>query len=70
MDKYIVNINPQANGDHEVHNESKGCSHMPLPKNRKEVGLFDNCREAVAEAKKWDPLSDGCYYCAHECHTR
>jgi hypothetical protein len=32
MDTYIVNTNAQSNGDHEVHNKTKPCNHMPKQK--------------------------------------
>ncbi len=40
---YYVNNNQQPNGDHEVHVE--GCIYMPG--NRKYLGEFDNCKDAV-----------------------
>lgn len=70
MPHYIVNQNAQSNGDHEIHNETTGCSHMPDPANRKSLGYFDNCHQAKAKAKLTDPSADGCYYCCNECHTR
>jgi len=68
MAKYYVNMNPQDNGDHEAHKE--GCTWMPIPENRKYLGDFTNCHDAVREAKKYDSKADGCYYCSRECHTR
>jgi hypothetical protein len=67
MAAYYVNKNAQANGDHEVHQQ--GCSYMPDPANRLYLGAFSHCREAVREAKKHYPQSNGCYYCSPECHT-
>lgn len=64
--KYYVNNNSQPNGDHEVHKE--GCTYMPSDK--KYLGEFDNCADAVKEAKKTYSKSDGCKYCASPCHTR
>ncbi len=66
--KYYVNENEQTNGDHEVHAE--GCSHMPILSNRKYLGEFYNCWEAVASAKKDFIQVNGCYYCSKECHTQ
>lgn len=65
---YYVNTNAQSNGDHEVHKD--GCSHMPGVLNRKFLGSFTNCRDAVIEAKKTYSTADGCYYCSNECHSR
>jgi hypothetical protein len=65
---YYVNKNAQASsGDHEVHNSS--CGHLPEVENRKYLGSFETCKEAVTEAKKTYSKSDGCYYCCNECHT-
>ena len=66
--KYYVNTQPQANGDHEVHNET--CIYLPGIANRKYLGEFYSCEPAVAEAKKNYSKSDGCYYCSRECHKR
>lgn len=68
MNNYFVNTNAQPNGDHEVHKD--GCHHMPDISNRKYLGLFSNCIDAVKEAKKIYPTADGCYYCCNACHTR
>jgi hypothetical protein len=50
MSRYYVNKNAQDNGDHEVHKD--GCSYMPEPENRKYLGEFSNCHDAVREAKR------------------
>lgn len=68
MAKYYVNQNAQPTGEHEVHKE--GCSYMPEPQNKKYLGEFSNCKDAVKEAKKHYSNVDGCYYCVNECHTR
>ncbi|MFG0285903.1 MAG: hypothetical protein ACF8R7_15915 [Phycisphaerales bacterium JB039] len=68
MHKYFVNTNPQPTGEHEVHKE--GCPHPPAPSNRKHLGSFTNCREAVREARKHYSNVDGCAYCVPDCHTR
>ena len=67
MARYYVNRNAQDNGDHEVH--IAGCQWMPEDNNRLYLGDFMNCREAVREAKKIYPQSNGCYYCLKPCHT-
>ncbi|TAM48240.1 MAG: hypothetical protein EPN55_00705 [Gammaproteobacteria bacterium] len=67
MASYYVNKNAQLNGDHEVH--VTGCSFMPDAGNRIYLGDFSNCRDAVREAKKHYPQSNGCYYCSRDCHT-
>lgn len=68
MARYYVNTNAQANGDHEIHRSE--CLYMPEPANRKYLGDFSNCHDAVREAKKTYPTADGCYYCSPACHTR
>jgi hypothetical protein len=62
---YYVNNNAQSNGDHEVHEE--GCRYMP--ENKKYLGEFSNCQDAVKEAKLTYPKSDGCKTCSPACHT-
>jgi len=68
MALYYVNKNAQSNGDHEVHEQ--GCSFMPSDTNRKYLGSFSNCRDAVREAKKHYSQVNGCYYCSYDCHTQ
>ncbi len=43
MDHYIINKNPQYNGDHEVHNATKGCNYLPSIENQVSIGNFVNC---------------------------
>ncbi|MCW3105731.1 MAG: hypothetical protein JWQ09_237 [Segetibacter sp.] len=64
--KYYVNNNTQPNGDHEVHKD--GCGYMPGDK--KYLGEFDNCQDAVKEAKRTYSQSNGCKYCSNACHTQ
>lgn len=68
LDKYYVNQNTQANGDHEVHKAS--CSFMPEPQHRTYLGEFSSCQAAVRKAKEKFRQSNGCYYCNHECHIQ
>jgi hypothetical protein len=65
--KYYVNKNAQINGDHEVHNEY--CRYLPNIENRKYLGEFSNCSDAVKEAKKTYAKSNGCKTCSNSCHT-
>lgn len=67
MKKYYVNKNAQNNGDHEVHDEN--CRFLPNIDNRKYLGQFSSCKDAVKEAKKEYSKSDGCKTCSNECHT-
>lgn len=67
MAKYYVHTLEQSNGDHEVHKE--GCQWMPSAENRKYLGDFTTCAEAVKEAKKTYSQSNGCATCSSACHT-
>ncbi len=66
MKKYYVNKHAQANGDHEVHDES--CWYLPIADNRTYLGQFYSCTAAVTEAKKYYAKADGCFYCSPACH--
>lgn len=65
MNLYYLNNKAQSNGDHEVH--KMGCNFMPA--DRKYLGFFSNCVDAVKEAKKTYSKSNGCFWCSKECHT-
>ncbi|MCY4642009.1 MAG: hypothetical protein OXC41_04855 [Gammaproteobacteria bacterium] len=67
MANYWVNDNAQDNGDHEVHKE--GCPYLPQIISKTYLGNFFSCSNAVAEARKKYPTSDGCATCIPECHT-
>ena len=67
MKLYYVNTNPQSNLDHEVHNSH--CQYLPNFINRKYLGYFSTCKEAVTHAKKTYKQSNGCKTCSNECHT-
>lgn len=67
MAMYYVHTSTDNQGNHEVHKQ--GCNHMPAEENRKYLGNFNNCWEAVAEAKKYYSNVNGCYFCSNECHT-
>ncbi len=69
MPQYTVNMNAQANGDHEVHNLTTGCNFMPNAANRIDLGAHADCHGAVTRAKAYYPQSNGCYYCCNACHT-
>jgi hypothetical protein len=67
MRKYYVNKNTQSNGEHEVHME--GCSYLPKPENRIDLGNHYSCQTAVKAARNYYYNSNGCYYCCLACHT-
>ena len=68
MALYYVSTNSQANGDHDVHKST--CILMPSSENIQYLGSFENCFDAVLEAKKYFPKANGCYICSHECHAK
>ena len=69
MDSYYVNKNAQVNGDHEVHKCT--CTFMPEQQHRLYLGYFNNCHEALREAKETYPrTANGCPYCCPDCDFR
>jgi hypothetical protein len=69
MDAYYIDTNVQDNGDHEVHKSN--CTFMPVQQHRLFLGDFNNCQDALKEAKKTFPTTaDGCPYCCPDCDTR
>lgn len=71
MAHFILNKDMQESGDHEVHNETKGCNYLPSPTKRIELGYHLNCYDAVSEARRRRPSYkiNGCYFCCNECNT-
>ena len=71
MPRFIINKKAQKNGDHEIHNATKGCSYMPATENQIDLGVHTTCHGAVAQAKQAWPKNrvNGCYYCCNSCHT-
>ena len=67
MDIFYINLKPQENGDNEMHRS--GCKHLANNTNRYYVGLFGTCNEAIKEAKKAFPQSNGCIHCCKSCHS-
>lgn len=61
MPKYYVNVIPQKNGDHEVH--QLGCSSMP--NTRIDLGVFSRSLDAEKAAKLHFPKARLCRFCAH-----
>lgn len=68
MKTYFVNTEPQSTGEHEVH--ESGCSALPGILNRKYLGTFSHCRDAVTAARKHYSAVDGCRICSYACHSR
>ena len=70
MPSFTVNkIAQSGSGDHEVHNLASPYGCLPAEENRRDLGYFSSCAEAVSAAKRIYPDSNGCYYCARACHT-
>lgn len=69
---YYINKNQQPSGDFEVH-RSTGCPHPAAQENRISLGNWDNCHQAVQEAKRrfsgQKSHINGCYWCCNPCHT-
>ena len=69
MPRYYVTTEPKQNGDHEVHKAD--CNFLPEDETlRFFLGFFNKCEDAMAEARTHYPKSNGCYYCAQECHEK
>ncbi|WKE67335.1 hypothetical protein PVT67_08920 [Gallaecimonas kandeliae] len=68
---YYLNLNEDDSGsyiDHEVHRDD--CHLLPKNTNKlKQIGMFDSCEPAVAQAKLIMPNADGCGICCPGCHT-
>ena len=67
MRDYVVNRQPQDNGDHEVHHT--GCPVLPAPEIQHYLGAFWSCVPAVIKASTLYPKANGCKICSLPCHT-
>ena len=66
-DKYYINIIGQQNGCYDLHKE--GCNLLKYILCKKELGAFDNCFDALKEAKKQGfATANGCISCCRDCH--
>lgn len=70
MPIFVLDRKQQLNGDHEVHNKTTRCSHMPIVISQIDLGLHPTSQEAVNEAKKEYPMwmINGCKYCCPDSH--
>ncbi|UKT65826.1 hypothetical protein [Pedobacter mucosus] len=68
MANYRLNLNQQANGDYEVH--ENGCTYYPT-QNYDDLGYYSSCALAVTAAKQKQPSKkiNGCVHCSKSCHT-
>lgn len=66
--EYFFNKNVDEHGFNEVHSEE--CIFFPSDANKKYIGKFDCCRDALqaAQAEHPDKIFDGCRSCCPECH--
>lgn len=71
MPRFCVNTNAQyGSNDHEVHDTTIERWCLPDPSNRRDLGIHQDCRSAVAQAKRAHYSdSNGCKHCAPACHT-
>ena len=65
MDQFIVDAETRnnLNGDHEVHNVSVGCIHLPPADHWVDLGEHPNSFSAVVAAKKIYSNTIGCHLC-------
>lgn len=61
MNIYYVDRRASEDGDHQVH--ELGCMHMPDDKNKRCLGSFPNCFDALIEAEKYYFKANGCRHC-------
>lgn len=67
MDIFYIDLKAKETGEYEMHRS--GCKFLPDQTKRYYVGLFGTCNEALKEAKKSFPKSNGCPFCCKACHT-
>ena len=65
MSSYYVRIKPQLNGTNAIHKDD--CPFLPSIENRIYLGEFNNCTDAVREARMNFPQVSGCPFCSTEC---
>lgn len=65
---YYLNRNAQSTGEHEIH--TMDCKYLPYAENRILLGYFNNCKDALKEAKKYYSNVDGCHFCCNSCHKK
>jgi len=65
---YYVNVNAQDTGEHEVHR--LGCPTPAREENRRYLGTWRSCAEALAAARAFFDTVDGCANCLPDCHAR
>lgn len=68
MPDFVMNRNSQSNGQHEVHNLTEGCVHMPKLPNQVKLGNYETSKLAIAKAQSDWPIYkvSACQYCCQE----
>ena len=70
MPNYCVNKDAQSGSrDHEVHDLASTKRCLPDPSNQIALGSHPDCQSAVQAAKQHFDDTNGCAYCAPDCHT-
>lgn len=69
MPNFYVNRNKDNKGHNEVHETAANCGHHADHANRVSLGTHATCKGAVQDARRRGYNSNGCYYCANDCHT-
>jgi hypothetical protein len=65
---FYLTADPQDEGRRFLHTE--GCQIRQHHLNGTvELGTFGHCAEALEEARKTHPRTNGCALCAPDCHT-
>jgi len=65
---YYVSKQAKPNGNHEIH--TSDCQYLPDEKNRKYLGCYNFCRDALKEAEKYYKNVNGCIECSALCHSK
>ncbi|MGR9045398.1 MAG: hypothetical protein ACU83N_08885 [Gammaproteobacteria bacterium] len=67
MAEFYIELNPQGNGDHVVHNSE--CSKLPAKEAVQYLGSISNCTSALKKAAERFKQVNGCSQCLSACHT-
>jgi hypothetical protein len=62
-----VSMEPEPNGEHEVH--ASGCRRLPDFRRRIYLGDYLCCRRAMTEAGNYYRHVNGCPACCHACYS-
>ena len=64
---YYYNLNFDKDGNHIIHTSE--CKYLPIIKNRKLIGIYNHCTEAIRAAgyTTYKSNFNGCHYCCSDC---